>query len=897
MPEKITRNITANAIRIQSGDKSYMKPMAAPSDKNGLERNVLQTLPAWATPLTIWMLGALLPFLYLLAGIIAVTKLKQNAREIIDGSWIKALSRVAVQLRLRRTVTLRQSTQEIVPMLVGWCRPTLILPASAPSWTDERKQLVLLHELAHAKRLDCLTQLLGQLLCVIYWFNPLAWLATQRLRREREDACDDMVLSSGYKGSDYAGHLLSIACNSHHPHTAQAVAVAMARRRGIELRICALLDAKRNRQGVAFCTTLIAIVIGLTILAVLSCARGARAQDSTAGHTKLRQQWQPSATGARADKRLDQNLTLDIVGRAAIPALKLLSQKTGVSLVVAPEDLGTVGERKLTIFARKLTLKSLMVQIPDALQECHWDIMTKGNKPVYLLHRNSGVNGLELTKADIDSRFVAPYRPMREARLAAAKQALNMAPAQLAELEKTDPLLAHAVQDHETRKWMELFLYASPATTAEFIKNGNAELALTDAPEELSQAVTAWLQEEIKRRHDDEGDPTFNLRRFLDNPAAVNISYEGVPTGEDGFNISFTLLAKKPGEMSLGCGPGLAIPPLNNGPGGISSPLQDMLIRSGMDHKAAQALLNEQMKKAETAARAAAAKKNAEEGIEPKDARLHQDVSVLQARQFKTLSDLQRALADKLGYSVISDYYINDTMMGRGRPLVVDKPMPVWKLLHQTGQRLFAWHSVGDCLIFHSTVWFWKAPAELPESFTIAYRQKLAQQGRFTIEDVVVAAKELAGRPILARGMPADLRLAGMTGDLLRSENDKWDAYFNQNKNDNIILRLYGSLSDEQHVKARSAKGLSYDEMTVNQQQMVQRKLARLTWRMKPKPAPEVATSAMFFAQEPGNPENMTKPVTYELALRFSETDPQVGGVLSIQLKPVEKSALLSCCQ
>ncbi len=52
-------------------------------------------------------------------------------------------------------------------------------------------------------------------------------------------------------------------------------------------------------------------------------------------------------------------MQIEILGRAAVPALKLLSEKTGVSLGVMPEDVKTLGERKLTIIAQGCTLKAL----------------------------------------------------------------------------------------------------------------------------------------------------------------------------------------------------------------------------------------------------------------------------------------------------------------------------------------------------------------------------------------------------------------------------------------------------------------------------------------------------------------------------------------------------------
>jgi hypothetical protein len=96
-----------------------------------------------------------------------------------------------------------------------------------------------------------------------------------------------------------------------------------------------------------------------------------------------------------ADARLDQAVEVEILGRAAAPALGMLSEHTGVSLGVAPEDLDTVGERKLTIISLGLDLKSIMVQIPEALKECHWDVDDSSEERGYLLHRNAGVDGLQ----------------------------------------------------------------------------------------------------------------------------------------------------------------------------------------------------------------------------------------------------------------------------------------------------------------------------------------------------------------------------------------------------------------------------------------------------------------------------------------------------------------------
>jgi hypothetical protein len=134
-----------------------------------------------------------------------------------------------------------------MPMAFGTRRPTILLPAVADAWDLERRRAVLLHELAHVARHDCLIQWLAAGACAIYWFHPAVWWVAHRLRIERELACDDRVLAAGTEPREYAGHLLEIAY-SFGNHRAPALAASMARPRQLESRMLAALDDRRNRR-------------------------------------------------------------------------------------------------------------------------------------------------------------------------------------------------------------------------------------------------------------------------------------------------------------------------------------------------------------------------------------------------------------------------------------------------------------------------------------------------------------------------------------------------------------------------------------------------------------------------------------------------------------------------
>ncbi|MDQ7862459.1 M56 family metallopeptidase [Peribacillus frigoritolerans] len=55
-------------------------------------------------------------------------------------------------------------------------------------------EYIFLHELNHYKNKDLLTNYVILFYQIIYWFNPLVWLAFREMRLDREIACDTSVL-------------------------------------------------------------------------------------------------------------------------------------------------------------------------------------------------------------------------------------------------------------------------------------------------------------------------------------------------------------------------------------------------------------------------------------------------------------------------------------------------------------------------------------------------------------------------------------------------------------------------------------------------------------------------------------------------------------------------------
>lgn len=109
-----------------------------------------------------------------------------------------AMLRSLLQLAQRRRLhgmDVLEVEAPISPMLVGIWRPRLLLPAHLAQFTPEQQQLVIAHELTHARRRDPVLLLLANMLQALLWFNPAArWLAGQ-LAWAQELGCDRQVLA------------------------------------------------------------------------------------------------------------------------------------------------------------------------------------------------------------------------------------------------------------------------------------------------------------------------------------------------------------------------------------------------------------------------------------------------------------------------------------------------------------------------------------------------------------------------------------------------------------------------------------------------------------------------------------------------------------------------------
>ena len=196
----------------------------------------------------VWAAGTLIGLGQMALAGITMRRLRRVSAAPADSHFFFGL---AYAFDIHDRVELIESPAGTMPMNFGILRPTVFLPANAARWSEDRRRMVLLHELAHVRRGDVATNLLMRGALCLYWWNPLAWTAWRESIKERERAADDMVLAAGEAASGYAGHLLDIARSMQSSTPLAWAAIAMARPSQLEGRLLAILDSRvpRNTPG------------------------------------------------------------------------------------------------------------------------------------------------------------------------------------------------------------------------------------------------------------------------------------------------------------------------------------------------------------------------------------------------------------------------------------------------------------------------------------------------------------------------------------------------------------------------------------------------------------------------------------------------------------------------
>lgn len=169
---------------------------------------IADVLP-WLVPF--WIAGVMLFYLRQLASWIWAGRLRRIGVCSPPHAWQERLNVLASRARISRPVALLESGLAGVPVVIGHLRPVILMPVGLLTGLPAGQiESILLHELAHIRRLDYLVNLMQISIEGLLFYHPLVWWISGVMRAEREHCCDDLAVSLSGNPREYASALATL---------------------------------------------------------------------------------------------------------------------------------------------------------------------------------------------------------------------------------------------------------------------------------------------------------------------------------------------------------------------------------------------------------------------------------------------------------------------------------------------------------------------------------------------------------------------------------------------------------------------------------------------------------------------------------------------------------------
>jgi uncharacterized protein (TIGR03435 family) len=200
----------------------------------------------WSWVVASWFLGALAFWLRLAGGWVIAARMRSRLVHPAPPEWQRTLRTLGARIGVTRPVRFLVSAIVEAPTVIGWLRPTVLVPVGALTGLPPgHLEAVLAHELAHIQRHDYLVNVVQTIAEALLFYHPAVWWVSGHIRNERELCCDDAAVSVSGDVLTYARALMELeSCRPAHLD-----AVLAANGGSLADRIARLLGARAPLRG------------------------------------------------------------------------------------------------------------------------------------------------------------------------------------------------------------------------------------------------------------------------------------------------------------------------------------------------------------------------------------------------------------------------------------------------------------------------------------------------------------------------------------------------------------------------------------------------------------------------------------------------------------------------
>lgn len=292
LSERVEAAVIRNEIFVEpeisiAGNMDHKKTEPVQTDMNG-NRNA--TVVAARGPFNrydflflIWVIPAIVLFARKMAAYQGFIRyMKAGNREASDIKILNLLSDWEEKLNIKTKVELYHNSLIDSPMLIGFFRPGIILPARKLG--DKELSYIFVHELTHYKQRDIFYKWLIQIVVSVHWFNPFVYLLEREVNRSCELSCDEKVLSvlDDSAKREYGDMLISFLKPGNPCRNSLASVTLTEGAEQLKERLRAIRNFRKKSKG-----TVMAAAVFIVTAGFLFFAAGAYAAPSAVDHDKV----------------------------------------------------------------------------------------------------------------------------------------------------------------------------------------------------------------------------------------------------------------------------------------------------------------------------------------------------------------------------------------------------------------------------------------------------------------------------------------------------------------------------------------------------------------------------------------------------------------------------------
>ena len=256
-----------------------VEPAFLPGSPAGVDMLTPQPLPTsgidWGTVLeraaVLWLWVAVSLVLWNVWRLLRYRRLIEQAGNKVNSRLQQIAVEEARLAGIGGDVRLLASPLAQSPMLVGFFRPTILLPSE--HLPDGNARFILAHELTHFRRKDLWKKLLFLMVRCAHWFNPIVYLLNRDFSRWLETSCDEQVVSSLDRDQrkEYGRLLIDYAPTSRYMGPKLYVSFASCRYK-LKRRISIMLNSDKKSRSLLGLVLAVALVVGCLATTALAAS-------------------------------------------------------------------------------------------------------------------------------------------------------------------------------------------------------------------------------------------------------------------------------------------------------------------------------------------------------------------------------------------------------------------------------------------------------------------------------------------------------------------------------------------------------------------------------------------------------------------------------------------------